>query len=144
MICFTKRQQVHELLEHSKTEAPDEACGILAGKAYSEQSQDDKKVEKVYPMTNVKASPEAFFMDSKEQFKIMKEIRNLKLEMVGIYHSHPKTEAYPSAHDVELANYPEISYVIVSIEDKDNPVIRSFRIVDGKIKEEAISVIHNS
>lgn len=143
-MLYLSKKQAEELVEHSKRESPNEACGILAGKVYSEQSQDDKKVEKVYRMTNVKASPETFFMGSKEQFKVMKEIRNLKLEMVGIYHSHLEIEAYPSAHDVELANYPEISYLIISIKDKDNPGIRSFKIVEGKIEEEAISVIHNS
>ncbi len=139
MLWLNKRQ-ADEIIEHSKRESPDEACGILAGKVSPEPPQKEKKVEKVYPMANAEASPQTFFMDPKEQLKVMKEIRNSGLEMVGIYHSHLKTEAYPSAHDVELAFYPEVSFVIASIKDKDNPGIRSFRIVEGKIEEEEVRI----
>ena len=127
-----KKGLFEEILKQCKAESPNEACGILAGKA--------KRVTKVYPMTNTDKSPQSFFMDPKEQFRVMKEFRNLGLEMVGIYHSHPETGAYPSAHDVELAFYPEVSFVIVSIKDKDNPSIRSFRIVESKIKEEVLTI----
>lgn len=129
-MLYLSKDRVNELIEHSKKEAPNEACGILAGK--------ERRVEKVYQMTNIDNSSKTFFMDPKEQLKVMKEIRNSGLEMIGIYHSHLETEAYPSAHDVELAYYPEASYVIVSIKDRDNPKIRSFKIVEGKIQEEEI------
>lgn len=130
-MLYLNKKQKDELIVHSKEEAPNEACGILAGK--------DGRIERVYRMKNQDKSPETFFMDPKEQLKVMKEIRNSGLEMVGIYHSHLETKAYPSAHDVELAYYPEASYLIVSVEDRDNPKIRSFKIVEGKIEEEEIS-----
>ena len=91
-------------------------------------------------MSNTDKSRTTFFMDPREQLKAMKEIRNLGLEMVGIYHSHPETDAYPSAHDVELAYYPEVSYVIVSIRNKNKPSIRSFKIEEGKVAEEGLRV----
>lgn len=146
-MLYLSEKQAEELIRHSKRESPNEACGILAGlpagqagKVYPELRGRDRKVERVYPMTNADRSSETFFMDPKEQLKVMKEIRNLGLEMVGIYHSHPASEAYPSARDVELAYYPEVSYVIISIRDKDNPGIRSFRIVEGKIEEEEVKI----
>lgn len=129
MIIFKKGMQ-DTLIEHSKTEFPNEACGILSGK--------NNKVEKIYRMTNSDRSGKAFFMDPKEQLSVMKEIRNLNLEMIGIYHSHSETEAYPSSHDIELAYYPEASYVIVSIKEKSKPQIKSFKIVEGKVAEEPI------
>lgn len=132
MIHLTK-ELFNQIAEHSRREFPNEACGILAGK--------EGRVEKIYEMTNTDKSPSTFFMDAKEQFKVMKEIRNLGLEMVGIYHSHVASQAYPSNHDVELAFYPEVSYLIVSLEDKDNPDIRSFKIKDGKISEEEVEII---
>jgi len=126
-------QQKKEILEHVRNSLPHEACGILAGK--------EGKVEKVYKMTNTSDSPETcYFMDPKEQLRIMKEIRNCGLEMVGIYHSHTGSEAYPSARDIELAFYPEAVYVIVSLKDINNPVVRAFRIVEGKILEEEVKV----
>jgi proteasome lid subunit RPN8/RPN11 len=148
MLCLTK-EQANEIINQAKREAPNEACGILAGPPTPMDAlyQDglrgvnkEKRVTKVYPMINTDKSPQTFFMDPKEQLRVMKEIRNLGLEMVGIYHSHLQTRAYPSARDTELAFYPEASFVIVSISDKDNPNIRSFRIVEGKIEEEELII----
>ncbi|MBU0478137.1 M67 family metallopeptidase [bacterium] len=121
-----------EMVQHCQKDYPNEACGILAGK--------DGKIERIYRMTNADKSSKTFFMGPKEQLKVMKEIRNVGLEMVGIYHSHPETEAYPSAYDVELAFYPEVSYVIVSLKDKNSPNIRSFKIEEGKITEEDLKI----
>ncbi len=113
-------------------EFPDEACGILAGNA--------GKVVKVFEAANADKSPSSYLMDPKEQLKIIKEIRNSGLEMAGIYHSHVASEAYPSSRDLELAFYPEASYVIVSLIDKNNPRIRSFKIADGGITEEEVKI----
>lgn len=127
-MLFLNKKDSDGLIRHAKADAPNEACGILAGK--------DNKVEKVYRMENKDKSAESFFMDPQEQLKLMKEIRSSGLDFIGIYHSHPETNAYPSARDVELAHYPEVSYVIVSLKDKDNPDIKAFRIVDQKITPE--------
>lgn len=127
-----KRRQLEELIEHSRKELPNEACGILAGR--------DGLVERVYEMTNAEPSPENFFMDAREQFKAMKEMRSLGFEMLAIYHSHVASAAFPSSHDVGLALYPDVSYVIVSLKDKAAPHARSFKIKDGKIEEEELRI----
>ena len=67
-------------------------------------------------------------------------MRNSGLEMVAIYHSHVASQAYPSNHDVELAFYPDVSYVILSLKDKENPSVRSFKIKEGKIEEEEVKI----
>lgn len=131
MIYITKNL-FERMIEHSKREFPNEACGIL--------SSSQGRVEKVYEMTNTDKSPQTFFMDAKEQLRVMKEIRKQGQEMIGIYHSHVASEAYPSSHDVELALYPEVSYVIISIKNKKNPSVRSFKIVEGKISEEELKI----
>lgn len=131
-MLLLKKELYEQILKHCKKEFPNEACGILAGK--------NEKAEKAYEMTNSDKSPATYFMDAKEQLKVMKELRNSGLEMTGIYHSHVASPAYPSAHDVELAFYPEASYVIISLKDKDNPGIRSFKIIEGKIEEEEIKI----
>lgn len=132
MLSLTK-DQISELIEHSKNGSPNEVCGILAGR--------DGNAEKIYKMTNKDESNKTFFMDPQEQLKVMKEIRGSSLDFIGIYHSHPETKAYPSTHDVELTFYPEVSYVIVSLKDKDSPDIKSFRIVDQKITPEEIKIV---
>ena len=131
-MIYINRNFKKALIEHLKDEFPNEACGILAGRNY--------RVEKIYRMKNTDKSAASFFMDPQEQLKVMKEIRVSGLDFIGVYHSHPETKAYPSAHDVELAAYPEVSYVIVSLKDVDNPDIASFKIVEGKITEEEVRI----
>ena len=127
-----KKTLLDKIISQSRKEFPNEACGILAGKA--------GRVEKVYEMVNAEKSPQTYFMDSREQLKVMKEMRNLGLEMVGIYHSHVASPARPSSHDIELALYPDVSYVIVSLEDKICPSVRSFKICAGKVSEEELRI----
>ena len=129
-MLYLKRKEFQEMVEHSKEEFPNEACGILSGK--------DGRVKKLYKMSNPEGSRTSFFMDPREQLKVMKDIRNSGLDFIGIYHSHPETEPYPSMRDVELAYYPDVSYVIISLKDKERPLAKSFRIVEGKIEEEEI------
>ena len=131
MISITE-DLVKQMVEHSKKEFPNEACGILSGS--------QGRIARVYGMKNSDKSPETFFMDAREQLKVMKEIRNKGEEIIGIYHSHVASEAYPSNHDVELALYPEVSYVIISLKDNKNPSVRSFKIVEGKITEEELKI----
>lgn len=131
MTLVIKKNYLDEIIGHAREEFPNEACGILAGK--------DKKVNKVYRMTNTDKNPMRYFMDSKEQFKVIKQMRSEGVEMVGIYHSHPNVRPYPSSHDVELAFYPESSYVIVSIMN-NIPEVRSFRIINGVVREEEIKI----
>lgn len=131
MIYITENL-LEQIVEHSKKELPNEACGILSGS--------QERVKKVYEMINVEKSPQTFFMDAKEQLRVMKEIRNNGEEMLGIYHSHVASEAYPSSHDVELSLYPEASYVIISLKDKQNPSVRSFKIVEGNVAEEELKI----
>jgi len=131
-MLILKKEDLEKIVAQSKREFSNECCGILAGR--------EGRVENVYEMTNTDKSPSTFFMDTKEQLKVMKEIRNLGWEMLGIYHSHVDSPAYPSAHDVQLAFYPEVDYVIISLKDFNNPQIRAFKIREGKIEEEKIIV----
>ena len=130
---LTLRKEIFEqIVKQCLKEYPDEACGILAGSA--------GKVKKVYEMFNVDKSPSSYFMESREQLKVMKEIRSQGLEMAGIYHSHVASQAYPSSRDIELAFYPDASYVIISLQDKVHPGIRSFKIKEGRIEEEEVAI----
>lgn len=118
-------ESFREMIEHLKAHAPNEACGILAGT--------DGRVVRVYPMTNVEPTPYSYFMDPKEQFAVMKEMRKEGLSLVGIYHSHPATTPYPSRKDRDLAFYPEAATVIVSFRDPAEPEARAYRIVEDRV-----------
>jgi len=127
---------LNQIIEHSKQEHPLEACGILAGR--------NGVVEKVYQMQNVSETPATFyFMKPEEQLKVFKEMRKLNLEMIAIYHSHIDSPAHPSAKDLELAFYPEAIYIIISLQDFDNPHIQGFKIIENKIEEEKIGALRD-
>lgn len=113
---------------------PNESCGILGGK--------NSTPTHIYQVKNVADTPRTrYFMDEKELIWIFKNMRHNGLELVAIYHSHPETEAYPSPTDVKLAYYPEAYYILTSLKDPQNPVVRAFRILDGKITEEQLEIV---
>lgn len=122
--------QLDGIIRHSRAHVPEEACGILAGSS-------DGVVKKVYLMENAEHSRTFYMMDSREQFQVFDEMESLGLELVAIFHSHPDTEAYPSARDCELAFYPESLYMIVSLAASE-PACRAFRIEDGDLREAEI------
>jgi [CysO sulfur-carrier protein]-S-L-cysteine hydrolase len=113
-----------KIISHCKSVYPKEACGILAGK--------NDVIERVYEMTNIENSTVSYLMEPKEQFRVMKEMRNHGEKMIAIYHSHPHSSAYPSNKDVNLASYPDSAYIIVSLADKEKPEIRAFEINEGR------------
>lgn len=132
MIHLT-REQFKEIVEHCQGEYPKEACGILAGI--------ESRISKVYKMANTSDNPDTcYFMKPEEQLRIFKEMRHSKIEMLEIYHSHSNSPAYPSQRDCEMAFYPEVDYVIISLKDFNNPEVRAFKITEGKIEEEKIIV----
>ena len=113
------------------------AGGFLIGQAIAGRNG---RVERVYPGTNVDHSPYTYLMDPKEQLAAIKDYEAAGLELVGIYHSHTHTAAYPSRTDVAKAFYPDAMYVIVSLAKRDAPDIRAFRVADGQINEESVIV----
>lgn len=129
-----------KIYEHCDREYPNEACGLLAGH--------DHQVFRAYPMRNARPSPGTYEMEPDEQFRVMRDIRRAGLEMIGIYHSHTGGPAYPSSVDVEKAywpgtlspNYPEASYLIVTLRDRKRPAARVFTITEKQIMETALQV----
>ena len=119
---------IQEMIAQAHEEFPNECCGILAGSK--------GKFLKLFPMTNVDASPYRFRPDPNESSQVWREIEDNDWEHWAVYHSHTHSPAYPSDTDVRLAGWPEIYYVIVSLQDKQNPVVRAFRILDGQVSEE--------
>ena len=121
------------LIAHAKAGFPLEVCGILGGEGES--------VSTIYRMTNTDASNEHFMMDPKEQFTVVKDLRAKGLAMLAIYHSHPETPARPSEEDIRLALTPDVSYMIISLADADNPIIKSYNINSGNVQAETIEAI---
>jgi proteasome lid subunit RPN8/RPN11 len=122
-----------KMLDHAKREWPLECCGILTGK--------EKTVQKVFELKNTEESPVLYSMSPQEQMKVFEEMEKASMEMVGIYHSHPKTIPFPSETDVKLTFYPDVSSVIISLKEEENPVMKAFQISKEAIYIEEIEVI---
>ena len=105
-------------------------------------------VEEVFPGRNQDRSPKTYLMDPEDQLRVFRAMDERGWDLVGIYHSHPQTEAVPSGTDRERALdqsgtplFPETRYVIVSLRDAAQPQVRAFRIADGRFTEEDVVVL---
>lgn len=133
MLIIT-RGHYEAILEYSRQQAPLEACGLIGGFAET----GSKVVQKVCFLNNLDQSSEHFSMDPKEQFAAVKEMRRSGWVLLGNFHSHPASPARPSEEDKRLAFDGEASYLILSLADGENPVLKSFRIQNGNAWEEEI------
>jgi proteasome lid subunit RPN8/RPN11 len=79
-------------------------------------------------------------LDAKEQIRVFEEMDDEGLELLGIVHTHTHSEAYPSDTDKRLAYYPDAHYLIMSLTDREHPVLRAFSIRDGEVTEEELIV----
>ncbi len=123
---------VDEIVAQGLREFPNEACGLIAA--------EDGAPVRVFPMRNADASPATYRLDGKEQLQVFEELDQKGWDLWAIFHSHTHSEAYPSETDVKLAFYPEAHYVLLSLADRTQPVMRSFRIADGEVTEEELTI----
>lgn len=123
-------QFIDEMVAHAREEAPNECCGIIAGV--------NGDATKLFRAANSEASPYRYSVDPKDLFRIYRDCEEKDWNFLAIYHSHTASEAYPSPTDVRLAFWPEAYYIVVSLQDAVNPVVRAFRILDGAVVEEEL------
>lgn len=130
MTIKLKKSDFEQIVAHARKELPNEACGLIAGRIDGEV----KIVEKVYFLTNVDRSNEHFSLDPKEQLAAVKDMRANGFVPLGNWHSHPESPSRPSDEDKRLAYDSKASYMILSLMDKNAPVLNSFKI-EGEIAE---------
>jgi proteasome lid subunit RPN8/RPN11 len=138
-VLVIARSTYEQIVAHAKRDHPVEACGIVAG------PEGSGRPERFVPMVNAAGSPTFYEFDSTELLALYKELWANDEEPVVVYHSHTATEAYPSRTDIGLASEPGAHYVLVGTGEHGNdegPVeFRSYRIVDGQVTEEEVSVV---
>jgi len=120
------------VIGHCYDGLPMEACGLLGGGG--------AKAAVFYPCENVARSSRVYTIAPKDHLRADRDAEARGLEIIGVVHSHTHTEAYPSPTDVAQAPDPGWHYVIVSMRH-EAPVLRSYWIVDGEIKEEPVGRI---
>lgn len=129
-----RRTVLSSLVAQARRAPEVEICGLLSGR--------DGEIIEIFPAANASEEPETSYeIGPRQLFQSMRKLRQERLELLGIYHSHPKTPNDPSPIDISKAFYPEVAYFIASPrEDAENPV-RAFTIRDGVAKELQIEVI---
>jgi proteasome lid subunit RPN8/RPN11 len=123
------------IIAHARRDHPDEACGIVAGAAGSDVPT------RFVPMVNAARSPTFYEFDSGDLLRLYRDLDDRDEVPVIVYHSHTATEAYPSRTDISYASEPDAHYVLVSTREPDTVEFRSYRIVDGAVTEEEVTVV---
>lgn len=133
-----KQSDYEKILDHAKKEAPDEACGLIAGIDHEDGS---REIQKVYLLTNLDHSNEHFSLDPKEQLKAVQDMRKNGMKPLGNWHSHPESPSRSSQEDIRLAFDSRASYLILSLMDEDQPVLNSFHVENGVSTKEDLQVV---
>ncbi len=131
------------MIAYAREELPNEACGLLAGR--------DGRVKRFYPIANEDRSHLTYRLDGKQQLLAESEMDQKNWEVVGVFHSHTHTEAYPSQTDRKRAFWPDpetgtrvygqARCVIVSLQDQE-PSMRAFWIEDAEsVTEEELKIV---
>jgi len=120
---------IERIVAHAEREAPVEACGFLMGS--------NGLVTRDFPITNADGREDHYTFDPEEQFRAYSVAGEEELDIMGVYHSHPKTPPQPSAEDIRLAHDAAMLYVIVSLMEGKGK-IKAFSIRDGKAEEETL------
>ena len=116
------RKLVNELLHNAQLSQEQEVCGFVGKNTAGQYT--------CHPVTNASNTPATrFIMAPDEQINAMKNMRDNDEEMFAIYHSHPTAPAIPSATDIEQANYPDINYLIISLNTKGVLEMRCFQLL---------------
>lgn len=136
MIKLSK-SDYEKILKYAESELPDEACGLIGGEI---TESGDKIIKKVYLLTNTDYSNEHFSMDPKEQFESIKDMRVNEFVPLGNWHSHPESPSRPSEEDKRLAYDSKASYMILSLMDRENPVLNSFKIKGSDAEKEELVI----
>ena len=127
-MLYIRKRDYEKIILHAKEVLPEEACGLIAGVMEGK----DKRVEKIYKLHNVDHSDNHFSMEPKEQIRAGKDARENGLMILGNYHSHPKAPAFPSKKDIELAYDLQADYLILSLMDLKQPVLKAFMFDEKK------------
>lgn len=127
------RYLYEEMVRHALDAWPNEACGILGGKG---------ETARVFRgLANVADNPERRYMIAPaDLLRTMRDLDENGLDLLAIFHSHPVTPAYPSATDISLAQYPDALYLILSLADRNDPVLRAFHIIGAEVSEAVLFI----
>lgn len=116
-----------EIIAHAREGMLSEVCGIISGLG-------NRATELVRARNEAEDPRMDYWVDGQTLLKQF-DFEDRGEEMIAIYHSHPESEAYPSATDARNAYYPDATYLICSLEHPEAPTIRAFRLLSHELAE---------
>ena len=124
-----------EIVAHAREDKPNECCGLIGGR--------DGVATTAYRTRNEFASPMRFNIHPSDLFQVqMRQIPDAGEELVAMYHSHPVSPAEPSQTDINLSeNIPGLIWLICSLQNDDEPVVRAWSIADNAARELELAVV---
>lgn len=126
-------EAIHQqLVEHARNELPNECVGMLIGSSVGQ-------VSAYLPLENELKSPTRFLTEPCSMLRAEKRCRELKLQVLAIYHSHPTSQAIPSKYDVADHYSSDVMCLILSLTDASTP-LRAWWIGEGSFKEEEVII----
>ncbi|MFC4076216.1 Mov34/MPN/PAD-1 family protein [Salinithrix halophila] len=125
---------IQALEDHCRQQIPKEGCGILAGSG--------EEISRFFPIPNQDDSTRSFSFEPRAYLETLKDIRRQDLEWLGILHSHPHTDPYPSLRDVNQWYYPELLSWILSFKGHQ-PRLSAYFIRDRQITPVIYRVVPN-
>jgi len=127
------RPIVNQLLHLAQRAPEEEICGLISGDAGG--------FRHCYPVANIASDPRRLFhLDPKGQIDAMRRMREASEELMAIYHSHPHAPALPSATDIQESEYPDVLYLIISLDTEGVLEMRGFKLREGKVAEVPIAI----
>ncbi len=125
--------QLAQLVTQARADAPNETCGIIAGK--------EGHALQVFALPNIASNPRVeYYAEPHALLEAFREIEAKGWEHLAIYHSHPASPAYPSPTDIARAFYPNVIYILISLLNPEQALIRAFRITEGQMSEITLEV----
>jgi [CysO sulfur-carrier protein]-S-L-cysteine hydrolase len=118
------------MIQHARTELPNECCGLLAGKRDGETL----RVEAWHALVNEAASPVEYRSEPRSMFNAIKEMRKQQHDIVAIYHSHPTSEPIPSRTDLERFYSSDVVHFIIGLKGAD-PLVRGWWLTESAFEE---------
>src|ERR1700737_303678 len=131
--------QYETVVSHCFDGFPDEACGLFAGPLVAGATVGTGEVTAAYPCKNADQSARTYTVDSRDYLAAMRDAESRGDEIIGVWHSHTHTDAYPSPTDVRQAVDPAWLYVVVSLREQE-PMLRAYRIRGEEIAEVAVEL----
>ncbi len=124
------------MVQHARTELPNECCGLLAGV----HDSDTLIVQAWYPLVNEAASPIEYRSEPRSMFQAVKAMRPAGQDIVAIYHSHPTSAPIPSKTDMERFYSPEVVHFIIGMQGPE-PLVRGWWLTDSTFEEASWRIV---